>query len=1084
MMSVRVKILLVIILFSYTPILWCVEKIDLSPPLELSVQTPNFDGAYKSKIVRTSSGVLVVVYGDSVENDPQHYVFDTKLSSERPARDIFVTICDSANSDCSLSNNWSTPINIANTASLSSIQTDWNNDGVRTDYFGDSDNPHVFASGSHVVVTWGDKYCPEDQQRSVTYLEFDSREIPMSCVYAAHTSQDYEILSSWTVDRLSDGSRDVKQDNNKGLSSGVWVITWQEDPLGLQPGEAEGPGEGSSGAKVSHGTDIWYTYTSNVSNAVSDIGVWKTPVRITDNHTEFGLPGSFNPIKNTAGNSVDPSLIEKGRVGASRANLQVVGGSSPPNTVIAYEETKGSMGLDEGKFLRYHVFPYNSPPSTTIDKAGCIVSDPSENARRARFVAQTNAASGSGIRFALFWRQGLYNQGGPADVMMRIGYKTANPLSTGLHPSDLDPPVDVNCFALDYDSAVNLTNAAPLNVSSNTLQATEANLADATDANFLENSRAHRAVLRANDLYLGYIYTDDWAVAEATDLANYNFFVRRFNAMNGVWSSPINLSNITDTTINVREPRLIGTPGNGPGCTDPDNITNPANCQNKSVVVAAWGTETNTYGHIGGREYLDIFITRTTDKAAHFEPIVNLASGPANQGESQIRVTPDGNNIFAVWNETNNGQTDSMFSAGTPVTLFSDMAISISTTPTEVLIGNNIDITYNVENLGPERAYGIYVTITLPASVEYLSASDFCTYNTSNITCQLGDIDANNNVSLGISVQTSIAETLDFTATISSELLDDSDMNNNQVQSSVNVLDVSDIALTLTSSEQNVDIGSNSSLLYQLKNNGPSDVQESILVLDLPDGATFIGSTPALCSESNSDISCDIGALDNGELRSVTIDLRIDVSGPITIDATASSNQFDPDDTNNTTSVTKIGIPNINLALSGTVRNPDVTEGSYVYVNFTVKNNGPQQASGVIMQTVLPKAWIHNSASSTKGSCNTSGSHLTCNVDILAADEAFTVELVGTVNHDMEVDIRSNVAATENDLDDTNNATSVHIVFKNYRNMIERTFGCAMIKTGSESKHFDPTLLLILLFVLSRLLANKLRARSLPKNSG
>ena len=176
----------------------------------------------------------------------------------------------------------------------------------------------------------------------------------------------------------------------------------------MQPGEAEGPGDGSSGAKTSDGTDIWYTYTSDVST----VG-WKPPVRVTNNQTtEFGLPpDASNPVKDIDGNSVDPNLIETGEAGASRANMSVIGGSSPPTAVIAYEESKGSAGLSQGKFVRYHQFPYNKPPTTANDKAGCIVSNPLEGARRARFVAQTNAGSDSGIRFALFWRQGLYASG-------------------------------------------------------------------------------------------------------------------------------------------------------------------------------------------------------------------------------------------------------------------------------------------------------------------------------------------------------------------------------------------------------------------------------------------------------------------------------------------------------------------------------------------------------------------------------------------------------------------------------------------------------------------------------------------------
>ena len=645
-------------------IVWGVEQLSLSLPIELSTQTPDLEDAYKSKLVRNPAGMLITAYGDSVENDPSHYVYDAKQSSLRPARDVFITVCDSTNSDCSVKSSWSSPINISNTALMTSMQTDWNGDGTRSAYHGDSDNPHIFASGNHVVVTWVDKYCPGGNQRSVTYAESGNREIAMSCTYAAHASGTFADPSDWAVDRLSDGSRDAKQDVNKGLGSGAWAITWQEDPLGLQPGEAEGPGDGSSGAKTSAGTDIWYSYTTNVATVT-----WSTPERITNNFTgEFGLPpDSSNPIKDIAGNPVLPGDIETGEAGASRANMSVIGGSSPPRTVIAYEESKGSAGLSQGKFVRFHEFPYHSPPTTASDKAGCIVSDPHEGARRARFVAQTNPGSDSGIRFALFWRQGLYDQGGPADIMMRIGYKSADAASTGLRPGDLSPPVDPDCYALDYAAAVNLGNAAALNVSTNTLAATDANLSDSSEANPRENARAHRAVLRGDDLYTGYIYAEDAVLADDSHAANYNFYVRRFKASSGEWTRPVNLSNVENTAIDVLEPRLVGMPGNGPGCTDPDNITEPENCQNKSILVAAWGTESDIFSASGDSENLDIYLTRSVDKAETWEPVRVLA-GTSNQGESQLRTTPDGNRLFMVWNQTANGMTNTMFSLGVPET--------------------------------------------------------------------------------------------------------------------------------------------------------------------------------------------------------------------------------------------------------------------------------------------------------------------------------------------------------------------------------------------------------------------------------
>lgn len=905
-MKKLINILFFFCMANWTGPLWGIDNIVLTPPITLTVQTPDLNGAYKSKIVRTSSGVLVVIYGDTIEDNPDNYVFDSKSSSERPARDVFVTTCDSSSTDCINISDWSTPINISGTALLASMQTDWRGDGNRTPYHGDSDNPHAFASGDHVVVTWADKYCPGGHQRSVTYLEFGNREIAMSCVYAAHSSNNYDDPGSWTVNRLSDGSRDVKQDTTKGLSSGAWAITWQEDPLGLQPGEAEGPGEGSSGAKTSHGTDIWYSFSTNVAGPDADVGVWSSPVRITDNHTGYGVSGSFNPVRDSSGNTVDPGQIDKGTTGASRANLMVVGGSSPPNAVVAYEESKGSSGLAEGKFLRYHVFPYNAPPVTLSEKTGCIVSDPAENARRARFVTQTNAASGSGIRMALFWRQGLYSQGGPADIMMRLGYKTDAAGSTGLNPADLDPPVDSACNAPDYASAITINNTAPLNISSNTPDATDTNLADSSDADFLENSRAHRAVLRANDLYVGWIYTSDGVVADATDLANYNFFLRHFNAMTGSWGMPVNLSNIADTGINVLEPRLLGTPGNGPGCTDPGNITNFEQCQNKSVLIAAWGTETNVYQHIGGSENLDVFITRTTDKSANWSPVVSLASGPNSQGESQLRVTPDGNRIFAVWNETDNGAVNGMFSTGVPITLHSDMALSVISIPMEVQAGESIDIIYNVDNLGPDEAYNIGLVVNLPASVDYLSGSNICSYVTGTVTCALGNIQAGTGTPVNISVQTSIAEPLAFIASVESAVLDDPDMSNNQIRSVVAsgiATPAVDIAVQASADPARPKAGKDTIVRIEISNLGMQAASDVVLTFSAPVtwSQRSLNISQGSCRLADNTFVCEIGHLKAGDSSTVAITGTVDRDGVVLFHASGSAAEFDSDAQNNDT---------------------------------------------------------------------------------------------------------------------------------------------------------------------------------------
>ena len=113
---------------------------------------------------------------------------------ERLARDVFARYSDDDGET------WSDPVNLSNTANLSSTSTDWNGDGPPTPYWGDSGKATIFSSGDNIVATWSDKYSPEASwafgetgqstiQGSVLYPDLDvfpnQREVPYAAVYVA-----------------------------------------------------------------------------------------------------------------------------------------------------------------------------------------------------------------------------------------------------------------------------------------------------------------------------------------------------------------------------------------------------------------------------------------------------------------------------------------------------------------------------------------------------------------------------------------------------------------------------------------------------------------------------------------------------------------------------------------------------------------------------------------------------------------------------------------------------------------------------------------------------------------------------------
>ena len=63
-------------------------------------------------------------------------------------------------------------------------------------------------------------------------------------------------------ERLTSGKRDANLPAVDCAAGAGCILTWQEDPEGLRPGQGLGPGEGWSGAVANQQTDIWYSHIS------------------------------------------------------------------------------------------------------------------------------------------------------------------------------------------------------------------------------------------------------------------------------------------------------------------------------------------------------------------------------------------------------------------------------------------------------------------------------------------------------------------------------------------------------------------------------------------------------------------------------------------------------------------------------------------------------------------------------------------------------------------------------------------------------------------------------------------------------
>ena len=608
-------------------------------------------------------------------------------------------------------------------------------------FVADNDKPSIFAppvtSGPKVIVTWNSAYCPQgagagnnagsytNPTQGAGDLDGDGTpDRPYHCVWVA-TSTD-PTLAAWDVQQLTNGERDAIGEVVSGSATGnAFALAWQEDPAGLQPGEAEGRGDGGTGATVSGGTNIWYTHAASPSGSTLRANI----VQLSDN--------------NTTGT---------GQPGASRPNLQLSGSTA----AVAYEES-ACPGSSGGKCVVYHSFEYSKHDTNS---AGTIVSDVTKNSRRVRFVLQgASAAGASTLRSVLLWRESpTVVPGAPADIVIRRGLvdPVARPGSTGFLASDILA-----------DGIQNMTNVSAGG----------------------GNANAHRAILRGGLVVLAYDQTPDMDAANpektANPTTNYNLYITRSTQQGnaGSWSSPLNLSRVESPALTVVEPRVAPTPGTivNPLTGMPD----AGDLQDANVFYVAYATESNTLDGAAGR----VFVSRTTDAGVHFEPFVPVSSTKAGQSESQLRPMPDGSSTMVLWmgeQSIGNPDTkDAMFAVGTAVQL-PNLAMTASDAAFEA--GGQRTLNLRLLNQGTGDARNVTLSGSLPSGLAAVSISDpdSCSFTGPVFSCVFAEIPANRSRTVSMTVSSASEGSYTVSATVASDGLD-ADMTDNTAAFVVNV---------------------------------------------------------------------------------------------------------------------------------------------------------------------------------------------------------------------------------------------------------------------------------------------------------
>ena len=628
---------------------------------------------------------------------------------------------------------WSAPLLLSRDAAKQPTGGQTITAGSSLNFVADNEKPSIFAppvtTGPKVVIAWNSAYCPQDPaaagnagsytstaQRVGDFDGDGTPDRPYHCLWVATTTDP--VLASWDVQQLTNGTRDAIGEVVSGNATGnAFALAWQEDPAGLQPGEAEGRGDGGMGSHVTGGTNIWYTHAPAASGTTFRANI----AQLSDNNT----PGTGQP-------------------GASRPNLQISGTTA----AVAYEES-GCPGGSGGKCIVYHSFAYSNHDTNS---PGTIVSDVTKNSRRVRFVLQGASAAGmSPLRTVMLWRESpSLASAAPADIIVRRGLvdAIARPGSTGFLPSDILA-----------DAPQNMTNVAASG----------------------GNANAHRAIVRGGFIGLAYDLTPNMDAANpektASPTANYNLFFTRSteDGRAGSWSSPSNLSHVDAVSSTVVEPRLVPTPGTvvNPLTGSPD----AGDAQDPNVLYIAYATESNTLVGQAGR----VYVSRSTDQGANFEPFVPVSPASTGQSESQLRPTPDGSSAMVLWmGEQVPGNAETKEAMQAIVTAVQLPDLSLSASSASFVAGGQRTLALNLQNEGTGAARNVLLTGSLPSGLVPVGIGDpsACSFRGSAFSCSIAEIAAGQSQTVSMTVSSVTEGSYIVTANVSSEDLDANTVDN------------------------------------------------------------------------------------------------------------------------------------------------------------------------------------------------------------------------------------------------------------------------------------------------------------------
>jgi len=417
-----------------------------------------------------------------------------------------------------------------------------------------------------------------------------------------------------------------------------------------------------------------------------------------------------------------------------------------------------------------------------------------------------------------------------------------------------------------------------------------------------------------------------------------------------------------------------------------DSASTGCGLDGASTVVCTIGTVP-----VGGDVTVNVVVTATTVGTAENNAKVNLAQNDGNDDDNEAKAVT----------EIKTATTDT------------DLAISKTGStelqPVTINPGDPETVNYQitVTNLGPNDATGVEVTDTLPAGMLFIAggSSPECTSpDEVNVTCGFGDLDVGQARTRTIQAMTPQSEgVVENTASISAANPgnDVGESDSHEIEFALLAdLEVEKVAEVTGA----VYAGESFNYHITVRNHPDSPHQATAVnIYDaLPQNVELISAestqsdgNPGSCVFAGSAVTCDVGNLAQGATATADITVRALRAEALINTAQVSSDEEDPDPTDNVHSILTQVEGEADLAIEKTAAPEDPYAGDLITYTLTITNGGPALATGVRVEDPLPDEVVFQYVTTTNGSCEWLDelSRVVCYLGTMAVDEVATVEI-------------------------------------------------------------------------------------------